>query len=71
MSAEFYICNACADDGMDTTMPADEVGAALMQQHLASEHGVTALQFKTCGGCGNSIAVLLGSPAPESCEAHS
>lgn len=35
-----YVCNACTEAGKDTRIPADEVGAALMQQHLLSEHGV-------------------------------
>lgn len=36
-----YYCNLCKDEGVSTSMPADEIGAALMQQHLLTEHGVS------------------------------
>lgn len=34
-----YSCNLCKEQGEDFTAPADEIGAALMKQHLKSEHG--------------------------------
>ena len=39
MSGE-YVCNKCKDAGTDFRVPADEIGVAIMQEHLRTEHGV-------------------------------
>lgn len=35
-----YVCELCKKQGKETKIPADEVGAALMESHLKAEHGV-------------------------------
>lgn len=37
MSGE-YVCNQCRDRGEDFRVPADEIGAAIMKEHLRKEH---------------------------------
>lgn len=65
-----YVCTECAENGIDVKMPVDEIGVALMHQHLKSEHGVIATQFKDCDECGTSVLCLLGALAPTSCQEH-
>ncbi len=40
----FYICNMCKEVGKKSEerfkVPADEIGVALMREHLKTEHGV-------------------------------
>lgn len=33
-------CGLCEKDGKEFTVPIDEIGVAVMKQHLASEHGI-------------------------------
>lgn len=35
-----YRCELCVREGKETLIPADEVGAVLMKQHLLSDHNV-------------------------------
>lgn len=37
-----YVCNTCRDDGRDFRTPADEIGVALMHEHLRTEHPQSA-----------------------------
>lgn len=72
MSGDIYVCELCDENDKATLIPADEVGAALMQEHLKSEHGVVALAFKTCSGCGHSVAALYPpDDRPITCKDHS
>jgi hypothetical protein len=67
-----YVCEACREVGKDMKIPADEVGAALMQQHLQSEHDVGLVtEFKACQECGQSVLTKLGQPGPRTCGDHS
>ena len=67
-----YTCMACQSEGKEVQIPADEVGAALMQQHLKTEHGIAfASEFRRCRECDQSILVVLGAPPTTSCREHS
>jgi hypothetical protein len=35
-----WICNLCAGGGKEFIVPADEIGKALMTEHLFDSHGV-------------------------------
>lgn len=65
------VCELCVEEDREFTVPSDEIGAAVMYQHLLSEHGVVALVMRTCGECGGPVACKLNQPAPTSCEEHS
>lgn len=45
MASGMYICNLCKredkiDPGESFKVPADELGVAIMKEHLKTEHGV-------------------------------
>lgn len=62
-----YVCEECED----FAVPADGIGAAVMTQHLESEHGFTGvlLEFLPCPECGKLIGCKLQSP-PAGCWEH-
>jgi hypothetical protein len=68
-----YVCELC--ESKPFRVPVDEVGAALMQQHLKSEHdlGLVA-EFKRCGECDQAILCKIsefGGRPPATCKEHS
>ena len=47
MSGQLWGCNLCKDEEK-FIVPADEIGKALMEAHLANEHGI--LNYMLPGG---------------------
>jgi len=67
-----YVCELCKEVDQDFTVPFDEIGAAVMQQHLASEHHVALLgKLRRCAECTQHVLCTLDSPGPASCREHS
>ena len=38
-----FYCNLCTKNGEEFEVPADEIGVAIMRQHLADKHDVKVL----------------------------
>jgi len=71
LQVEHYVCQMCPGDGF--VVPADEIGASLMQQHLKTEHDEDGLmlEFRPCYECGTPVLVPLGRVGPSTCGDHS
>ena len=48
MSGQMWTCNLCKGEGKEFMVPPDEIGKALMEAHLADEHGI--LDYMLPGG---------------------
>lgn len=53
---KMFVCELCKTKGADFRTPVDEIGSALMEQHLISDHNLSA-EFKgndeKCEGMGD------------------